>query len=76
VLRSTVRNVAVTRLAGDRAEALVYIDQLSTRADSTSTAAAGSQFTVQARRDGDTWKLTKLDFFNQPMAGGDPAPNC
>lgn len=76
VLRTTVRDVAVTRLAGDVAEALVYVDQQATRADTRQTGAVGSQFAVQAQRTDDAWKITKLDFFGQPLLNGEPAPSC
>jgi len=76
VLRTTVRELALTRLDGDRAEALVYIDQLSTRTDVNKTVAVGGQFVVGAERDDGVWKIAKLDFFDQPMFNGEPAPSC
>jgi type II secretory pathway pseudopilin PulG len=76
VLRTTVRQLAVTRLAGDSAEVLVYIDQTATRADTNNTAAVGGQFVLGAQRDGETWKITKLDFLDQPLFDGEPAPSC
>jgi Mce-associated membrane protein len=76
VLRSTVRNLALTRLDGDRAEALVFVDQISTRTGTNQTAGAGGQFALAAKRDGEVWKITKLDFFNQPLGNGEPTPSC
>ncbi|HEX6353911.1 hypothetical protein [Actinophytocola sp.] len=76
VLSTTVREVGVVRLAGDRAEVLVYIDQLSTRADSNRTAAVGGQLVVRAHRDGRRWKIAELDLLGQPLANGEPAPTC
>jgi Mce-associated membrane protein len=76
VLDTTVRELAVTRIDGDRAEALVYIDQLSTRADLNKTVAVGGQFGVRAQRVGDHWKITEFDMFGQPLVSGKPAPTC
>ena len=76
VLDTTVRELAVVRIDGDRAEALVYIDQLSTRVDVNKTVAVGGQFAVQARKDGDRWKITEFDMFDQPLFNGKPAPKC
>jgi Mce-associated membrane protein len=76
VLDTTVRELAVTRIDGDRAEALVYIDQLSTRVDVNKTVAVGGQFGVRAQRVGDHWKITEFDMFGQPLFNGKPAPTC
>jgi Mce-associated membrane protein len=76
VLDTTVRELAVVRIDGDRAEALVYIDQLSTRVDVNKTVAVGGQFAVQAHKDGDHWKITEFDMFGQPLVNGKPAPKC
>ena len=76
VLDTTVRELAVVRVDGDRAEALVYIDQLSTRVDVNKTVAVGGQFAVQAHREGDHWKITEFDMFGQPLFNGKPAPTC
>jgi Mce-associated membrane protein len=76
VLDTTVRELAIIRIDGDRAEALVYINQLSTRADVNKTVAVSGQFAVQAHRDGDHWKITEFDMFGQPLVNGKPAPTC
>lgn len=76
VLDTTVRELALVRVDGDRAEALVYIDQLSTRVDVNKTVAVGGQFAVQAQRVGDHWKITEFDMFGQPLFNGKPAPTC
>lgn len=76
VLDTTVRELGIVRIDGDRAEALVYIDQLSTRVDVNKTVAVGGQFAVQAKRDGDHWKITEFDMFGQPLFNGKPAPTC
>jgi Mce-associated membrane protein len=76
VLDTTVRELGIVRIDGDRAEALVYIDQLSTRVDVNKTVAVGGQFAVQAKRDGNHWKITEFDMFGQPLFNGKPAPTC
>jgi Mce-associated membrane protein len=76
ILDTTVRQLAVVRIDGDRAEALVYIDQLSTRVDVNKTVAVGGQFAVQAHREGGHWKITEFDMFGQPLFNGKPAPTC
>jgi Mce-associated membrane protein len=76
ILATTVREIALVRLDGDRAEALVYIDQSSTRVDTKKSVAAGGQFVVMAHRDGDQWKINEFDMFGQPLPNGKPAPKC
>ncbi len=76
VLDTTVRELAVVRIDGDRAEALVYIDQLSTRVDVNKTVAVRGQFAVRAHRDADHWKITEFDMFGQPLFNGKPPPKC
>ncbi|GAB1515544.1 hypothetical protein [Actinophytocola sp. KF-1] len=76
VLDTTVRELALVRIDGDRAEALVYIDQLSTRVDVNKTVAVGGQFAVRAAKQGDHWKITEFDMFGQPLFNGKPAPKC
>ena len=76
VLDTSVRELAVVRIDGDRAEALVYIDQLSTRVDVNKTVAVRGQFAVQAHRDGDHWKITAFDMFGQPLFDGKAPPKC
>jgi len=76
VLDTTVRELAVVRIDGERAEALVYIDQLSTRVDVNKTVAVGGQFAVQAKRVDNHWKITEFDMFGQPLFNGKPAPTC
>jgi Mce-associated membrane protein len=76
VLDTTVRELALVRIDGERAEALVYIDQLSTRVDVNKTVAVGGQFSVHAAKQGDHWKITEFDMFGQPLFNGKPAPKC
>ncbi|HEX6353909.1 hypothetical protein [Actinophytocola sp.] len=76
ILATTVREIGVVRLEGDRAEALVYIDQQSTRADVNKTVYVGGQFAVRAQRVDDRWKITKFDMFGQALVNGKQAPTC
>lgn len=76
ILETTVRELALSHLDKDTAEALVYIDQQSTRADVNKTVAVGGQFAITAHRDGEDWKITGFDMFGQPLFNGKPAPTC
>ncbi len=76
VLATTVRDIALVRLEGDRAEALVFIDQSSTRADVNNSASVGAQFGVHAQKQGDQWKITQFNMFGQPLVDGKPVPEC
>jgi Mce-associated membrane protein len=74
IMVTAVRDIALVRLDGDRAEALVFIDQSSTRADVNNSVAGEAQFSVLAHRDGDHWKITGFDMFDQPLVNGKPVP--
>lgn len=76
VLATTVRDIALVRLEGDRAEALVFIDQSSTRADVNNSASVAAQFGVHAQKQGDQWKITQFNMFGQPLVDGKPVPEC
>jgi Mce-associated membrane protein len=76
VLETTVRALALSHLGRDDAQALVYIDQRSTRTDVNKTVSVGGQFAVQAHREGNHWKITEFDMFGQPLFNGKPAPTC
>jgi Mce-associated membrane protein len=76
VMVTAVREIALIRLDGDRAQALVFIDQSSTRVDVNNSVAGEAQFAVLARREGDDWKITEFDMFDQPLVNGQPAPKC
>jgi len=76
VLTTAVREIALVRLDGDRAEALVYIDQSSTRVDVNKTVAVGGQLGVVAQRHGESWQITEFDMFDQPLFSGEAAPKC
>jgi len=76
VLTTRVREIGVTRLEGDQAVLLVFVDQTTTRADQNQTTASGAQFNVRAERQGGKWKITQFDMLNQQLANGQPAPTC
>lgn len=76
ILATTVRKIGLVRLDGDRAEALVFIDQNSTRADLNKSAVVGARFGVLAHRDGDQWKITEFNMFGQRLVGNRPLPQC
>jgi Mce-associated membrane protein len=76
ILATTVRDIALVRLDGDRAEALVFIDLVSTRVDNNNSVPGDAVFGVRARRDGASWKITEFDMFDQPLPTGKPTPQC
>jgi Mce-associated membrane protein len=76
VMVTAVREIALIRLDDDRAQALVFIDQSSTRVDVNNSVAGEAQFAVIAHREGDDWKITEFDMFDQPLVNGQPAPKC
>lgn len=76
VMVTAVREIALVRLDGDRAEALVFIDQSSTRVDVNNSVAGEAQFAVLGHREGDKWKITEFNMFDQPLVNGQPAPKC
>ncbi|UVS82188.1 hypothetical protein [Actinokineospora sp. UTMC 2448] len=71
-----VRELGVRQLSADRAEALVFIDQTSTRVEEDQTTASGAQLGVTAERVDGAWKITEFDTFNQPLPNGQPLPQC
>ncbi|MEU2603790.1 hypothetical protein [Streptomyces albus] len=58
-LATRVVETGVTRLRGDRAELLVFLDQTTTRADRKPTSAA-AQLSVTARREHGDWRIVAL----------------
>ncbi|GAB3446453.1 hypothetical protein GCM10027436_37180 [Actinophytocola sediminis] len=76
IFATTVRDIALVRLDGDRAEALVFIDLISTRVDTNKSVPGDAVFGVRTRRDGDTWKITEFDMFDQTLVTGEPVPKC
>ncbi|OLF10992.1 hypothetical protein BLA60_13300 [Actinophytocola xinjiangensis] len=76
ILATTVRDIGLVRLDGDRAEALVFIDLVSTRVDTNKTVPGEAVFGVRARRDGDSWKIIEFNMFDQELVTGEPVPQC
>lgn len=60
VLTARVQSVAVQALEGDRAEALVFLDQTSQRATDAESTVAAAQVGVALERSGATWRITEL----------------
>lgn len=60
VLTARVQSVAVEQLEGDRAEALVFLDQTSQRATDAESTVAAAQVGVTLERSGSTWHITEL----------------
>ncbi|RLK60767.1 hypothetical protein [Actinokineospora cianjurensis] len=76
VLTTKVRKIGVTRLDGDRADLLVFVDQSTTRADQAQTTASGAVFGVRAERLGGAWKITDFDMLDQALPGGQSTAGC
>jgi Mce-associated membrane protein len=76
VLTTRVREIGLTRLEGDQAQLLVFVDQTTTRADQNQTTASGAQFAINAERQDGKWKITAFDMLGQPLPNGQPAPQC
>lgn len=77
VLTTVVREIGVTRLDGDLADVLVFVDQTTTRTGKNGgTTASGAQFGVTAQRDGELWKIVKFDMLGQPLPNGEQLPDC
>lgn len=80
VMRTEVRDIALVSLtgdeAGDEAAALVFVDQTVSRSGAGEPVGAASQFEVGVRLDGDTWRVARLDFVDQPLVSGRPVPTC
>lgn len=60
IVTTTVKNSAVTRLEGDRAEVLVFVDQHAMRANTGESNIGPAQLSVSAEKQGDKWKITEL----------------
>jgi len=69
VVTVTVTNTGVELLDGDRARLLVFATQSSTSAVSKQTSTAGAMFTIDAQRDGSTWRIAGIDTFTGPISG-------
>lgn len=76
VLTTRVREIGITRLEGDHAQLLVFVDQTTTRADQNQTTASGAQFGINAERQDGKWRITAFDMLGQPLPNGQPAPQC
>jgi len=76
VLTTRVREIGLTRLEGDHAQLLVFVDQTTTRADQNQTTASGAQFDINAERQDGKWRITGFDMLGQPLPNGQPAPQC
>ncbi|MCT2587251.1 hypothetical protein [Actinophytocola gossypii] len=76
IIATAVRDIGVVRLDGDRAEALVFIDQVSTRVDTNKSGGGDAMIGVSAHREGDTWKITGFNMFDQALVNGESAPKC
>lgn len=76
VMTTTVREIGVTRLEGDLAELLVFVDQNQVRTATKEQNASGAQFGVKAERDNGVWKIVEFDMFGQTLSNGQPAPKC
>lgn len=76
ILATKVVKLGVIALDRDRATALAFIDQTTTRADQNQTTASGAQLGIEARRLSGTWKVTNLDLLGQPLPNGQSAPSC
>ncbi|GLW94652.1 hypothetical protein [Actinokineospora globicatena] len=76
VLTTKVRKIGVTRLDGDRADLLVFVDQSTTRADQAQTTASGAVFGVRAERLDGGWKITDFDMLDQALPGGQSTEGC
>jgi len=76
ILTTKVRQLGVTRLDGDKADLLVFVDQSTTRTDQNQTTASGAQFGIRAEKIDGSWKITDFDMLDQPLPDGKPAPSC
>jgi Mce-associated membrane protein len=76
ILTTKVRELGVTRLAGDSADLLVFVDQSTTRTEQNQTTASGAQFGIRAQKIDGVWKITDFDMLDQPLPDGKSAPSC
>ncbi|GAA3365276.1 hypothetical protein [Saccharopolyspora gregorii] len=61
VVTTTVKASSVTRLEGDRAEVLLFVDQNATRTDIGGEPSVGpAQVVISAERHGDQWKIANI----------------
>lgn len=60
IVTTTVKTSAVTRLQGDRAELLLFVDQHAMRANTGESNVGPAQISVSAQKHGDRWKITQI----------------
>jgi Mce-associated membrane protein len=60
VLATKVTTAGVKSLDGDRAELLVFLDQVATRVDTGKTSGSAAALSVAAERQNGVWKITGL----------------
>ena len=60
VVTTTVKSSGVTRLQGDRAEVLLFVDQQAVRTDSGQTNVGPAQISIGAEKQGDRWKISNI----------------
>ena len=61
VVTTTVKASSVTRLEGDRAEVLLFVDQNATRTDVGGQPSVGpAQVVINAEKQGDRWKISRI----------------
>ncbi|CAM4168076.1 nuclear transport factor 2 family protein [Kibdelosporangium persicum] len=60
VLATRVTTTGVKRIDGDRAELLVFLDQVATRADTGKTSGSAAALSVTAEKQDGVWKITQL----------------
>ncbi|MER7083728.1 hypothetical protein, partial [Saccharopolyspora kobensis] len=60
IVTTTVKERSVTRLQGDRAELLLFVDQHARRANAPGENAGPAQISVSAEKQGDAWKISQI----------------
>lgn len=60
IVTTVVKSSAVTRLQGDRAELLLFVDQHAMRANTGESNTGPAQISVSAEKQGDRWKITQI----------------
>ncbi|WP_190820692.1 ICP22 family protein [Saccharopolyspora pogona] len=60
IVTTTVKSSAVTRLQGDHAELLLFVDQHAMRANTGESNVGPAQISVSAQKQGDRWKITQI----------------
>ncbi|KAA5833395.1 hypothetical protein ABT337_19510 [Saccharopolyspora hirsuta] len=60
IVTTTVKERSVTRLQGNRAELLLFVDQHARRANAPGENAGPAQISVSAEKQGETWKITQI----------------